>query len=274
MRSHCQKIFLLTITLFIGCSSDTEDKKSAVVLPIYNQAYQENFEADSIENILKNAKNAYVLIDPFEGDVAKSIEKIKQNNNQVAGYISAGTGENYRDDFVELEPFLTTKAWEDWQDEFFVSQTNTGIIEVMKKRIDKISNWGLDWVEFDNMDWLEDEENRIKYNLKSTQKEAKIYINSLCTYAKNKHIKCMAKNTVNGFDNFDGVLYESFSNNKNWWDKEGTKKFLEEGKLVIINHYNETHCDDVYREYKRYYKSENISFICEDVSSKRYKHYH
>ncbi len=83
----------------------------------------------------------------------------------------------------------------------------------------------------------------------------------------------MAKNTVNGFDNFDGVLYESFSNKKNWWDKEGTKKFLKEGKLVIINHYNETHCDDVYREYKDYYKSDNISFICEDVLTQKYRHY-
>ena len=268
------KSFITILAFFIGCSSDTPKETESVVLPIYNEAYQENFEADSINSILENAKDAYVLIDPFEGDVAKSIEKIKQNNNQVAGYISAGTGEIDRDDFSDLEPFLSTKAWEDWPDEFFVSQTNTGIVEVMKKRIDKMSNWGLDWIEFDNMDWLEDDSNKVNYNLQATKEEAISYINSLCTYAKTKNIKCMAKNTVNGFDNFDGVLYESFSNNKNWWDKEGTKKFLKDGKLVIINHYNEAHCDDVYREYKRFYKSENISFICEDVLSKRYKHYH
>jgi len=83
----------------------------------------------------------------------------------------------------------------------------------------------------------------------------------------------MAKNTVDGFESFDGVLYESYSNEKNWWDTDGTKSFLNVGKLVIINHYNETDCDGVYAEYKVFYKSENISFICEDVATQKYKHY-
>jgi len=83
----------------------------------------------------------------------------------------------------------------------------------------------------------------------------------------------MAKNTVDGFAQFDGVLYESFHAEKNWWNIQGTRDFINAGKLVIINHYNETDCDGVYAEYKNFYNSQKISFICEDVATQKYKHY-
>ena len=137
---------------------------------IYNQAYQENFEADTMEYIVKNAKNAYVLVDVFSNfpDVKPYIEKIKQNNNEISGYISAGTAENDRDDFNDLEPYIVSKAWEEWNNEFFINDTK-GVLEIMKKRIDKMAKLGLDWVEFDNMDWGEDDENRKKYGLSVTE---------------------------------------------------------------------------------------------------------
>jgi hypothetical protein len=122
------------------------------------------------------------------------------------------------------------------------------------------------------MDWLNDE-TRVKYNLTATIAQAKTYINALCDYTHSKGMKCMAKNTVDSFEHFDGVLYESYHNEKNWWDVEGTQSFLTVGKPVIINHYNETDCDGVYEEYKSIYKSDNISFICEDRNLKKYKHY-
>jgi len=241
-------------------------------LPVYNQAYQENFSADKLSEIINNAHNAYVLLDPFEDNTSANISEIKNNNNQVSGYISAGTGEDWRSDYDQIFPYLSTIRWEQWEGESFVSQTTTGILDVMKARIDKMSSWGLDWVEFDNMDWL-DEESRATYNLEATIQESKEYINKLCDYTHSKGMKCMAKNTVDGFGQFDGVTYESFNNNKNWWDKQGTKDFLNSGKLVIINHYNEDDCDGVYRFYKNTYNSEKISYICEDKGLKKYKHY-
>ncbi len=240
--------------------------------PIYNQAYQENFAADSIVEIEANAQNAYVLLDTFGSGVVEHIATINSHGNQIGGYISAGTGENYRDDFSELEPYLTSTAWADWPDEFFVSETTTGILPIMKRRIDKMAAAGVDWVEFDNMDWL-DEDTRVQYNLTATVQEAKEYINALCNYTHAKGMQCMAKNTVDGFEQFDGVLYESYHRKKNWWDTDGTKAFLNAGKLVIVNHYNEADCDGVYAWYKAYYKSDKISFICEDVATQKYKHY-
>ena len=273
---------ILSFSLFgtlVGCGGEsnntsTSTSSSSLLQPfvVYNQAYQENFHADSMTEIVANAHNAYVLLDTFGSGVVEHIAKLKAQGNQIGGYISAGTGENYRDDFGVLEPYLTSTAWPEWPDEFFVSETTTGILPVMKRRIDKMVDAGVDWVEFDNMDWLDDE-TRVQYHLSATVAEAKAYINALCDYAHSKGLKCMAKNTVDGFTKFDGVLYESYDNEKNWWDGAGTRSFLSAGKPVIINHYHENHCDAVYDAYKSIYKSDKISFICEDIATKKYKHY-
>ena len=272
-------MYIASIFFIVGCGSSGQNETNNSVsssthnpIPVYNQAYQENYAADHIDEILAQAREAYVLLDALEDDIGPYVSQVKAKGNQVSGYISAGTGENYRDDFATLEPYLTPTAWPDWPDEFFVSETTTGILPLMKKRIDKIALWGADWIEFDNMDWL-DEDTRAEYNLTATIREAKAYINALCDYTHAKGMKCMAKNSVDGFGQFDGVLYESFHAQKNWWEKEGTKAFLNAGKLVIVNHYNETDCDGVYAWYKAYYKSDKISFICEDVATKKYKHY-
>lgn len=267
-----RSLYLLTSLTLIGCGSAGAPIQDTKALPVYNQAYQENYSADTIHEILQHARDAYVLIDPFESEARDHIDTIQSKGNEVAGYISAGTGEDWREDFAQLKPYLSTKAWPEWPDEYFVSETDTGILSVMKKRIDKMAVWEVDWVEFDNMDWL-NEETRIRYELKATAEEAKNYINTLCEYAHTKGMKCMAKNTVEGFDHFDGVLYESYSDDINWWDHAGLKRFLKAKKLVIINHYNESDCDTVYDAYKSFYGSSSISFICEDKNSKRYKHY-
>ncbi len=249
-----------------------KNNRDTKAIAVYNQAYQENFSADTIAEILSNARNAYVLVDALEDDIGTFVNQIKSKQNQVAGYISAGTGENYRSDFEDLKHYLSPTAWPQWPDEFFVSETTTGILPLMKKRIDKIAAWGADWIEFDNMDWL-DEETRQRYNLNATVSEANAYINTLCDHTHAKGMNCMAKNTVDNFPQFDGVIYESYHDEKNWWDTQGTREFLAAGKRVIINHYNEAQCDAVYAEYIAFYDNENISFICEDTATKKYKHY-
>lgn len=274
--STCIPIVLADIIFFVGCGESTTtrpDTNLSNPISVYNQAYQENYDVDTIADILADAKDAYVLLDATDDDIAQHVSAIKAKGNQVGAYISAGTGEDYREDFAQLQPYLSSTAWPDWPNEYFVSQTITGIVPVMKRRIDKVSNLGVDWIEFDNMDWL-DEETRVQYNLTATVQEAHDYIHTLCSYTHSKGIKCMAKNTVDGFDTFDGVTYESFHDEKNWWDTDGTRTFLAQNKPVIIVHYNETDCDGVYAWYKSYYHSNAISFICEDVAMQKYRHYY
>jgi len=268
--------YILFLFVFLNCLScntnDNNFENDFLPKPIFNQAYNENFVADTINSILINATNAYVLVDPFVDDVANSVAQIKANGNEVGAYISIGTGENWREDFNQLQPFLVTTPWAQWQGEYFVNTTTTGIIDVMKARINKIANWGCDWVEFDNMDWIYDDYLRNTYGFQVTQSQGIAYYQELGNYVHSKGMKCMAKNTVENAMDFDGVLYESYNNEKNWWDQSGAQSFINANKLVIINHYNEVDCDAVYQEYKDIY-GDKISHICEDVALQGYKHY-
>ena len=241
-------------------------------IPVYNQAYQENYEADKIQDIINNARGAYVLLDPFMDGVAASIPAIKANGNQIGGYISIGTGEDWRADFQQLKPFLVSQQWGQWPGEYFVKNTNTGIVPIMKARIDSMAAWGCDWVEFDNMDWAQDDDYRSQYGVEASTAEGIAYYQELCDYVHQKRMKCMAKNTVEQGTGFDGVLYESYDNEKNWWDVAGAQSFLDAGKLVIINHYNESDCDKVYTDYMGIY-NRDLSYICEDTKLKKYVHY-
>ncbi|MFD2191141.1 endo alpha-1,4 polygalactosaminidase [Pistricoccus aurantiacus] len=241
-------------------------------MPVYNQAYQQNYEADQIPGILDNARNAYVLIDPFDGNNAASVDAIKQQGNEVGAYISIGTGETYRDDFSAMRPFLVSEPWDAWSDEYFVNRTDEKLLNIMKTRIDKIADWGFDWVEFDNMDWFYDDKEREVHDFQVTRAEGINYYRTLCDHVHSKNMKCMAKNTVEGATNFDGVTYESYPDERNWWDQTGAQDFLDAGKLVIINHYNEENCAKAYRQYKEIY-SGNLSFICEDAKAEKYVHF-
>ncbi len=270
---------LFFVILFLSISSCRKDNNPDIkpggnenAFAVYNQAYQENYEADNIDDIIANAKNAYVLIDPFQDKIASYIPELKKNNNQVSGYISIGTGEDWRSDFDQLKPYLVNKEWGQWPGEYFLKRITPEVIAVMKTRIDSMAIWGCEWVEFDNMDWVFDDEYRNEYGIETTPEQGIAYFNELADYLHQKGMKAMAKNTVEGASIFDGVLYESYNNDKNWWDKEGTRQFLNAGKPVIINHYNETNCDKVYIDYMDYY-NKSISYICEDTNLKKYVHY-
>ena len=267
------KIFLICVLTTFSCQkTDLKPSGSAQSKAIYNHAYQENYDADKIEDIIKEAQNSYILIDPFMDNAHQNISELKANNNAVAAYISIGTGENWRSDFIAMKPYLVSTQWGQWQGEYFVNETTTGILPLMKARIDKIAAWGCDWVEFDNMDWVFDSNYRSQYNFNVSEAEGIAFYQELCDYVHQKGMKCMAKNMTENADDFDGVLYESYQNNKNWWDKTGAHKFLNTVKILIINHYNERDCDKVYTYYMNKYNND-LSYICEDTKLKKYLHY-
>jgi len=276
MKTFLKSAFISFIILSFACnkdnSSNIKPRGNENAFPVYNQAYQENYEEDKIDDIIANAKNAYVLIDPFQDNIASYIPEIKKNNNQVAGYISIGTGEDWRSDFNQLIPYLVTKEWGQWEGEYFLKTITPEVVAIMKTRIDSMAKWGCKWVEFDNMDWVFDDDYRSEYGIEASPEQGIAYYNELADYLHKKGMKAMAKNTVEGTKDFDGVLYESYHKEKNWWDKKGTKQFLDEGKPVIINHYNEMDCDKVYIDYMDYY-NQSISYICEDANQKKYVHY-
>ena len=71
---------------------------------------------------------------------------------------------------------------------------------------------------------------------------------------------------------FGGGTFESYSDEKDWWDHEHLQSFLDEGRPGIVVHYDETDCDGVYNEYKAAY-GPRVSFICEDRGARAYRHF-
>ena len=270
----------LGLILLASCSTDADSSADLIDKPIgsskaiavYNAAYNENYDPDQLDYILLNANKAYVLLDPFEDKASEAVASLKANGNEVGAYISIGTGEDWRADFSALKPYLAKQQWGEWPGEYFVDNTTTGVLDVMKARIDQIAVWGFDWVEFDNMDWALYDEVREDYKLNVTKAEGIAYFQELCDYVHQKGMKCMSKNVVEAAGNFDGVTYESYSDEKNWWDESGTQAFLAAGKLMIIVHYNESQCNQVYSDYKNIYNTD-VCFICEDALLRKYVHY-
>ncbi len=240
-------------------------------LTIWNGAYQENYEPDEFDDILNGARDAYVLLDPFDEPelAAGQVMALHAFGNQVAAYISVGTGEDWRDDFARLRPALVTKAWGDWAGEYFISDTGALAMTVMKARIDLIAGWGFDWVEFDNMDWAEDDGNRAEYRFAVSEAQGRQYYQALCQYARSKGLKCMAKSTVEGAEAFDGVTYESYPDDIAWWDQAGALDFAARGKQVIIVHYAEDGCAGVFAAYRQSY-GVSLAFLCEDNARQGY----
>ncbi|GAA3940763.1 endo alpha-1,4 polygalactosaminidase [Litoribacillus peritrichatus] len=266
----------------------------------YNHAYQENWHNDSYQYIVDNAAGCYVLIDPFElegsqAEMANQVSAIKAQwdikgvRNEVGCYISVGTAENWREDFAQLQPFSVTKQWGEWAGEYFIKDLD-GALPIMKQRIDRLAAFGCDWVEYDNMDWMEDEDYASTYGYIADPVQGYLYMEALCEHTRGQGMLCMSKNTRGVFgQHMDGVTFESYGNERDddgvignhWWPKQDLIDFLNEEKLVLINHYHEDDCTGLYsKEVISQYgeKSDLISLICESeyLSSHQatsYRHY-
>jgi len=239
---------------------------------VWNQAYQENWNADSVAEILAGAEDSYVLLDPFDSDEARNaIPAIKARGNTVSVYISVGTGEDWRDDFDALKGSLVTKYWGEWPGEYFIDRISDEVMAVMKARIDKAASWGADFIEFDNMDWAYDDSARNKYGFHVTEEESLVYVNQLKDYASSLGISCMAKNMTEGVGSFAGVTYESAGGNREWWNPDDLKTFLAEDKLCVIFHYKERNPERALEYYREQY-GENLRVLIETRKTRGYLH--
>jgi len=240
---------------------------------VWNEAYQENYAADTVTEILAGAKNCYVLVDPFsDTSVRPAISQMKQNGNLVSCYISVGTCEDWRDDFSAIKPYCVSKQWGEWPGEYFVDRTDPALVALMEARVDKMAAWGCNMVEFDNMDWAFDSANRSQYAITATAAQGEAYNQALCAYTHGKGMGCMAKSSAQGASSFDGLTVESSPGNTDWWTPAHMQGMLTSGKIGIVVHYNESDCAGVRATYQTEYGNK-LSFICEDKALKKYRHF-
>ena len=211
-RQMAMRRSLLSSGLFamlVACGGEVPSSPTDSIC-VWNHAYQENTQADSVEAILAGAQDCYVLIDPFSDPAAvEAISTMQEAGNTVGCYISVGTCEDWRDDFDAIRDHCTDQVWPEWPGEFFVSNPD-GVVPVMQARIDQLAAWGCDMVEFDNMDWASDPEHNARYGLAVTPEGAIAYYQGLCDHVHASGMKCMAKSTREGGEDFDGGTFESF----------------------------------------------------------------
>lgn len=240
---------------------------------VWNEAYQENYAADTVAEILAGARGCYVLIDPFASSEARSaIARMHELGNLVGCYISVGTCEEWRDDFAALKPYCVSKQWGDWPGEYFVDRTEPGLVALMQARIDKMAAWGCDLVELDNMDWAFDAANRSRYAITATASQGAAYDQALCDYMHGKGMGCMGKSSTWGTTGFDGLTVESSPDDLDWWTTSELAGMLDAGKIGIVVHYDESACAATLAQYQSKYGSE-LSFICEDRALGKYRHF-
>ncbi len=280
-------IWSVAVWLWVSCGADTTPGAEADTTPgaegdttpgpeaggrcVWNQAYQENTAADTVEAILAGAQGCYVLIDPFEAqEAADAIPAMQAAGNTVGCYISVGTCEDWRDDFDQISEHCTSEVWPEWPGEFFVSNPD-GVVTTMQARIDQLATWGCDMVEFDNMDWASDPEQNEAFGVDLSPEDAVAYYQALCEYTHAAGMGCMAKSTREGGEVFDGGTFESFSDNRDWWEHGHLQSFVDEGRLAVVFHYDESDCDGVEAWYRERYGA-GISFLCEDPTVGGYRH--
>lgn len=240
---------------------------------VYFEAYQENYEPDRVSDIVENARGCYVLIDPFGSREARdAIPALKEADNRVGCYMSVGTCEDWRDDYDAMRDHCVNEPWGDWEGEYFVDRPNAELIGLMQARIDALAEWGCELVEFDNMDWAFDEDYRSEYGFTATPEEGIAYFQALCDHVHERGMQCMAKNTAEGAEDFDGGTFESYSDELDWWEHSHLERFLAAGQLGVIVHYDEADCPSVYSDYRLEY-GDRLSFICEDSELEAYWHF-
>ena len=155
-------------------------------------------------------------------------------------------------------------------DEYFVDILGPEVTAPMKVGIDGLAAYGFDWVEFDNMDWAFDDQNRVKYWFSATVEDSIAFYRGLCTHAHSEGVRCVAKSTVEGAEIFDGVTYESYPDDMNWWDEDRGRRFLKSGKPMIIIHCGESICAATQAQNVKIFGN-SLSFLCKSRSANGYQ---
>lgn len=270
---------------FLSLLAIATNTATATIACFYNTAYEENNFLDKHDYALNTAKNCYILIDIDNFDDNKAVinytNALKINNNTIGCYMSVGTVEDWRSDFKQFVKGqdYQSKEWPEWQGEYMIKSGSDGkitdnTISLMKKRIDKFSQIGCEYVEFDNMDIDEDND---MTNIKGSA--MRDYNIELCNYVHSSHMKCMAKNTGPSDiddDKFDGLTVESYPKELNWWGLEHALQFTSNDKPFMISHYKEKTVDDcleIWAYYRTTYNNSDLGFVCSQYETKHYIHF-
>lgn len=250
----------------------------------YNAAYEDKDKMDKIQDVQKNVKGCYILVEPdnINTDIIKNLQA---KNNKVGCYISVGTIEDNRSDFSKFKKGVdySDKNMVDWTHEFVIKGDNNGnptanTVNLMKQRIDKLADLNCDYIELDNMDADQEDYNK-KYKTNLNSNGMKNYTSNLCDYIHNnpkRKMKCIFKNeNSSDYTKFDALQLELNANEKPSWDTKLIKHFIDNKKPIWVSQYGKKSSDECkksFEDIKQKY-GDGFGMVC-SVYGNDNKYYH
>lgn len=186
-------------------------------------------------------KNFFIDLFDTADDPAR-VKRLKAQNKNVICYFSAGTAEPYRPDLEKLGnsknktgkkgikdyPSAIGKKMVEWNEQW-LDFRNSGIVTIMKARIDLAKKLGCDAVDPDNVDG-----HLNKTGFPLTARDQKTYLSALTNHARSLGLKVGLKNSAETASSlqplFDFVVVEECARYK---ECPAYKSFSENGKAIF-----------------------------------------
>ena len=180
-------------------------------------------------------------IDLFEAPDAV-MTKLHNEGRAIVCYFSAGSAENWRDDYNQFKPADLGKNLDGWPGEKWVDTRSANVRNIMKARLDLAKTRGCDGVEPDN---VEAYNNNPGFNGELTAKTQLNYNRFIATEARARGLKVGLKNDIGQLKalepSFDFAVNEQC---QQYNECGGYSVFTGKGKPVFTAEYKKIWRDD------------------------------
>jgi hypothetical protein len=128
-------------------------------------------------------------VDLFE-TTSSQIAALQADGKKVVCYFSAGSSEEYRDDFDTFDESDLGKPLDGWEGERWLDIRSQNVLDLMEQRLDLAASKGCDGVEPDNMDGYQQD---TCFDL--TQHDQLAYNRAIANMARERGLSVALKNT-------------------------------------------------------------------------------
>jgi hypothetical protein len=166
-----------------------------------------------------------------------TIASLHADGRKIICYFSAGSSENFRDDFLDFKEEDIGKPLEGWAGEKWLDIRSQNILDIMEARLDLAQSKGCDGVEPDNMDGYQQD---TCFDL--TENDQLAYNRAIANLARERGLSVALKNTPDLIPEL--VDYFDFSVSEQCYFYEECSKYLpftNQNKPVFNAEYDETY---------------------------------
>ncbi len=227
---------------------------------------QDIWQYQLTNNINLNTNATVYDIDLFETPI-KKIEQMHKKGLKVICYFSAGSSENWRDDFSKFKTSDIGNPLDAWAGENWLDIKSQNVRDIMKHRLDMAKSKNCDGVEADNVDEFT---NNNGFSI--TYKEQLEYNIFLANEAHKRGLSIALKNDLEQVN--DLLEYFDFSVNEQCFkykECDMLTPFIKKNKPVFNVEYDKKYLDSTELE-KLCHKSKKLKFntnvLPEDLDGK------